>query len=466
MISRAYLTHNRYEHALNSSPWAEPEVQSIFSGASRSTRLSQVYPDIHRQVIWDTGTNVIGPLFTTFVWWLLQQAKKDGIKRLYFMARDGFILKEIADILIPTGNFEIETRYLQVSRQSLLYASIKDVDTFDTRWLMWNPLTPLSVKTILQRLEIMPDMVSAELNKYGIQNIDKLLTLSQKWKFRSFFSEPKVKKLILQRAQERFVTTDAYLRQEGLTDGTSFALVDLGWAALSQYALSRLLEKSNGRPSTGVKGYYLGNTWLLWRYRNDTVKSFLFEPSNLISRIALVQYELPEIFAKVDQGRTVAYTQNNGKIVPILDAASPKFTTWGIDIQKNSVLAFTKEVATVLPKHFWQSVSPTSAAGKIFKLFSNWPSTAEAEVYGKFIHGADIEEKQSREVAPIVKFWDIPRIYSGYYWVQGCIVRSRIFPGSFFIAFFSFINFLRHWILLIIAQNAFPQKNHKESVHP
>jgi predicted HAD superfamily hydrolase len=42
-----------------------------------------------------------------------------GITRIYFLARDGELLVEIAKLIIEHYSLKIEARYLYVSRQSL-----------------------------------------------------------------------------------------------------------------------------------------------------------------------------------------------------------------------------------------------------------------------------------------------------------------------------------------------------------
>lgn len=450
MLNRSYLNPNRYEHFLNTTPWTDPMIRSVFSGVSRVTRLSYKAADQHHQVIWNTAANVIAPLYVSFVWWLLQQAEALGIRRFYFMARDGLVLKEIADILAPACGLDIENRYLYVSRQSLLYPSIMDVDQFDVCWILWNPLTKVSMETILGRLEISSDLVQKELDSYGIKDTVRPLSLIEKGRLRKFFVGPRIKSLILERAQKHYETAIVYLKQEGLADGNSFALVDLGWAALSQYALSRMLDKAGCRPAQGVRGYYLGTNWLLWKYRNDTVESFLFNPANLIRQISLVQYELPEIFAVLDHGRTVGYEVQNTRIVPILSKPNAAAKEWGSDIQRSSILTFAREIVVVMPKHYWRKNFPSARVAKIFDLFCNRPSREEAEVYGGFSHGADIEEKNRQEISPRVGLSNFLKVLRGYYWVQGSVVRSKWICPSLIINISILLNVFRHGMVWLV----------------
>lgn len=64
------------------------------------------------------GYGFIGIALYAYVEWVLQQAKSRNIRRLFFIARDGFVLKKIADTVINIYALDIETFYLYGSREA------------------------------------------------------------------------------------------------------------------------------------------------------------------------------------------------------------------------------------------------------------------------------------------------------------------------------------------------------------
>lgn len=56
------------------------------------------------------------PICFGYINWILYNAKKRGITRLYFIARDGYILEKAAKILIEKYKLEIQVRYIYGSR--------------------------------------------------------------------------------------------------------------------------------------------------------------------------------------------------------------------------------------------------------------------------------------------------------------------------------------------------------------
>ena len=62
------------------------------------------------------GIRIGGPVLYGYVLWVLQEALRQGIHTLFFMARDGYLLKKIADIIIEQQKLELETRDLDGTR--------------------------------------------------------------------------------------------------------------------------------------------------------------------------------------------------------------------------------------------------------------------------------------------------------------------------------------------------------------
>lgn len=64
----------------------------------------------------DLASRFVAPAYLPYVLWILEEAKKQGIQRLYFISRDGYILQQIAEAL---QHEEIELRYFFISRKAL-----------------------------------------------------------------------------------------------------------------------------------------------------------------------------------------------------------------------------------------------------------------------------------------------------------------------------------------------------------
>lgn len=65
-----------------------------------------------------TGVTVGGPLILPYVRWIIDDCKTRHIDNIYFLSRDGYILKKVADIILEREDTNIQTHYLYSSRKA------------------------------------------------------------------------------------------------------------------------------------------------------------------------------------------------------------------------------------------------------------------------------------------------------------------------------------------------------------
>ena len=199
---------------------------------------------------------VIVPFLLAYVQWVLDDARQRGIQRLYFVSRDGEILLKIARELKPT---DLELRYLYGSRRAWLAPSVLPGEADWKRLLAvaGNASAPHDIATRAGLNE------AEQIKIRSILNMDESAwnaALSQT-EARTFVDmladDTACQSVLLRSAAAKRDTTLAYLRQEGLLDECSWALVDAGWSLNGQAALKRILSVV---PRLGVQpqGYYVG----------------------------------------------------------------------------------------------------------------------------------------------------------------------------------------------------------------
>lgn len=64
----------------------------------------------------EMGASIGGMILYSYVEWIIHNSLKQNISMLYFIARDGFILKKIADIIISANGLKMKTKYIYGSR--------------------------------------------------------------------------------------------------------------------------------------------------------------------------------------------------------------------------------------------------------------------------------------------------------------------------------------------------------------
>ncbi len=100
-------------------------IQKNFSaiGYSRLDADSLVEPTPYH-----IGYSVVGPLLTSLCQWLVDSAQRDGIDRLYFLAREGQLIKRVYDIWTAGLSGLPKADYLVVSRRTVSVPMIGNLE--------------------------------------------------------------------------------------------------------------------------------------------------------------------------------------------------------------------------------------------------------------------------------------------------------------------------------------------------
>ena len=201
---------------------------------------------------WAIGFTIAGPLILSFIQWLTKQAKADDMQRLYFLAREGAILKTVYDLWVSNDTHAIASEYLVLSRRAVTVPMISnrnDIFNIARTHYARNPMPDFIFERYgvqlsdedcdeLSRQNIWPKEKAVSVEK---QNIDQLKPLLQA-----------LEKRILEQAMQERPALMAYLQHTGLHSNTrpDSAIVDIGYAATTQDRLNRLLQQK-------THGYYM-----------------------------------------------------------------------------------------------------------------------------------------------------------------------------------------------------------------
>ena len=181
------------------------------------------------------GYAQFGKVLWGYSHWIHDVAKEKGITKLFFLARDGYIMKKAYDICVM--DHSIETRYLEVSRRSLR-----------------GPILWMSMESIFDGLGMDIDQYQDKLEQYGFHK-DTIFDRS------SIYSNRKLKRLltdltpyIIENSKKEYSLLTEYLKQEGVSG--RFGIVDIGYAGSMQRYLTQTLNKLEIQHQ--ITGFYLG----------------------------------------------------------------------------------------------------------------------------------------------------------------------------------------------------------------
>jgi predicted HAD superfamily hydrolase len=322
------------------------------------------------------GYGVLSPVLVGYTMWIYRQAIRDGIKALYFLAREGKIIKEVFNILYP--NSEVKTHYLMASRRSVRIACCYDKS--DVMNLARAPYeTQSSLIFLIEErfgLKISESLIK-KLEDSGISNVYDI-KLDKNFSSRELFNQAihAIMSEILENAKIERESYKNYLFKEGFFDfdDYKFAVVDIGWKANIQKSLSDLVGKK-------PLGYYyatLQDSELLVAqgyehraYYGECI-SPLISPSKLVQNRHFSEYLLccsDLSFVKFNNDKRVYKEEKNY-------ASRKKF----IDEVHHGIRSFSTDFHDAFSTHFDLICIDPTLAERAFERYINHPSYEDASL--------------------------------------------------------------------------------------
>jgi len=391
--------------------------------AIRAARLQ--FPeelDDQGQAVWETACGVAGPLFICFVLWLEKQARELGLKRLYFISRDGLIFKKIYDRLFEGRPGSPISCYLHGSRQAWSGVRAARLHPEDIEWLT-KPGTGLTLNQFARRCGLGVEKVP-NLPWSNPPTRDGRLSGDQLAELKTFLQSGPLRDAIQAAGRETRARATAYLRQEGLGEGR-YGLVDLGWFGNLQEYVTDLMPGN-----TPTMGFYLDLRGRPRIEREGKACAFFKDP--LFRGVdQATSVTLLEILAGSSEGSVTGYRQESGGWKPVEGPKSgDKGPEGWADLQHQAILFLLAEIL-LQPGGAGNLSGGAEAIRENLRQFLKHPSSAEAETYGEICFVSNQEGGPGVPLAPRVALgeaWDF--FQKGYWkrqiaWPPAMIARAK-----------------------------------------
>ena len=270
------------------------------AGISRAIRLS--HEDTPYVLF---ASDFVAPIYVTFVYHILADAKQKGLTDIYFLARDGQIFYNIAKVFGSVFP-EIGMHYLYVSRKSLYLPSLVNINKEGIKKRITS-LEDARLIDILDRFQM--NLEYEKFAKYESYHGNELLdTLMKDSSFVDSIT-------VIRDLQRRLVLQ--YFAEQGLTSGNN-AIVDLSGTRKCHDAINTILNSSGSKT---VFGYYfdvLSDRLTGCDYEAlYTEDYFKFNRLNIQKSPQLI---FEQYFSIANHNSTVGYgISADGKVAPILD---------------------------------------------------------------------------------------------------------------------------------------------------
>ena len=269
-----------------------------FAAAATALQTGDLFSDL-------TGA-VTAPVLYSYVWWCLQQAIHDQVDTLYFLARDGHILYEIAKRFCEQYALPIHCQYLYVSRMALRMPAYHRMGeaAYDLLLVRGANLTP---RHVLERLALSAEEQQQVYADCAIpaEDCDKALSVQAFTAFAEQLRKSSVYRNFVQKKSQAAETAAmTYLEQAGLLRDVRLGIVDSGWNGSMQNCLMTLLEGA-GKPLPNLKGYYFG---LYTEPKQGTWEAWYFDPLTPLKKVIRFNNNVYECMCAAPHGTTMGYT--------------------------------------------------------------------------------------------------------------------------------------------------------------
>lgn len=198
---------------------------------------------------WRLGYYGFGMFLLGYAKWIMEQAIRDKMDRLYFLSRDGLIMKKAYDLLAKHYPDAPESHYLLCSRRAVNLAKIKDdsgiIDLLNVDYAQTSLSHLLNARFGLKD----SDVDTGLLKQHGL-TIDSRVNAKHRVVLKEILLAHKDKIFaVAKRERENYLE---YLENENFLGDGNIAIVDIGYAGTMQESLYELTD--HRKP---IQGYYL-----------------------------------------------------------------------------------------------------------------------------------------------------------------------------------------------------------------
>jgi FMN phosphatase YigB (HAD superfamily) len=239
------------------SPWVDGRYGDggLTALRRRATFLEPPRPLTgHNQVAWETGTAVLGPVFTGYAQWVRSTAAELGSERIVCLMREGLFLKSLIDRAAASDDHRLHTATAWVSREACARAGVYEGSEAELRSFLDRLRAPSPARIMeswgldaadLPELDGLMERFTS--GGRGREAGDALVDL--------VLARPTlVEKVVNRSARARHLLVDHFVAAAGPGEGP-VVVVDIGWSGSIQEALMAMLRSAGSE--LALHGLYL-----------------------------------------------------------------------------------------------------------------------------------------------------------------------------------------------------------------
>lgn len=357
-------------------------------GTARNLRIGT-----KKGIAYQMGVSFGGNLLVPYVQWVILESIRKGIKHLYFIARDGYLLQQVADLIIEKKAYPIKTSYLYGSRKAWRMACFSKEKTDIGQLISFTDFEERSsIGQIAQIFQVLPEELESfiELQPdypvWKIREIAKILNTDKK--FRAFLEKKHAKKK---------EWLKQYLLQEiDFTEKAAF--VEVSGSGMTQVLLGGLLEE-------------MGYASLPTYFMRITTTMFVKDQIWVYMPRFFYHGYLVEAFCRALHGQTIGYQEKEGKVIPLLDQKEVGLMeAYGYREYMEGVCQFAKSFLERVEEGK-VSISTEKIYMAYMEYLSTVPEGEVLEFIGELPLEVTGESKEARKLAPCLSEEEIEKLF-------------------------------------------------------
>ena len=340
------------------------------------------------------GATFAGPFLYNYVSYVLEDLVKKNASNLYFVARDGYLLKEIADNIINTFNYNIKTKYIYGSREAWKIPGntnyndyIEDIFKEHRNAISKALLSKLLKINISEFLDFSKLILESDfLDKDEEYNVKNQLLHNQN-----------IKNAVIDAYKEKRELLYNYLHSELAADKDIY-FVDVQGSGTTIKFLSSLISVVSN--NTRVHSYY---------YTTYTTQNIVNQFSNFFFNVFDINSQSfggwAELLCRANHGQTMGYKLENNKIEPILaDFKLDNYELWNFNDYRKGVIDFSKNMSEFLKKNEVQFFKNLNYQRAFFDALFYDDDNFLCDIYGNIPFNAFGAENKIEPSCPEIKY--------------------------------------------------------------
>lgn len=318
----------------------------------------------------------LAPAVGAFSQWVLGRALKDGVRRLYFLSRDGWHFYHMAQRLCRAWSLPVECRYLYGSRYAWRLPLYHTDHRRALSQLCGKVLSP-TLEVVLRQAGLSPEERAGVLGELAVSGNSVLSPGERRALFQKLKACPRFLFLMDRSSRQALPGLAGYLRQEGLLEGVPWALVDSGWMGSTQETLAQALALLGA--AQGPRGYYWG---LYQAPQLGRWACCSFSPGRELKRQAGFCPGFFEAALAAPQGMALGYEERRGRFIPRL-GPPPQGGTLSQELEELFADYGEKLLQEGAPRNLLgRAAAELPRVCSLLEQLMTWPTRQEASAFG------------------------------------------------------------------------------------